>query len=108
MPVMKPSMSLVNCTPSSTALPSAALGTVGAAVGRHRLVQGHSPWAIETVLPAPADSRLPLSSMARTLIVAEPGTPGVQSKLHRLVPFAAFHVVPPSTDTSTPETMPPA
>src|SRR4051794_2893061 len=103
---MKPSMSLLNSTPSSTALPSAALGTVGTAVGFHRLVHGHSPWAIDTVVPGPAASRLPLSSIARALIVAEPGTPGVQSKLHSVVPLAAFHVVPPSTDTSTAETMP--
>src|SRR5262249_12629097 len=104
---MKPSMSLLNSTPSSTALVSAALGTVGTAVGRQMLVQGQSPCSIDTVAPAPAASRLPLSSIARTLIVAEPGTPGVQSKLHSVVPLAAFHVVPPSTETSTPATMPP-
>src|SRR4029077_15979556 len=104
---MKPSMSLLNATPSSTALVSAALGTVGTADGRQMLVHGHSPWAIDTVGPTPARPRVPVSAIARTLIVAAPGTPGVQPKLHNVVPVAAFHVVPPSTDTSTPATVPP-
>src|SRR6478752_2843259 len=104
---MNPSMSLVNCTPSSTALVSAALGTAGTAPERQMLVHGHSLATIEMATPAPAASRLPLSSIARLLIDAAPGTPGVQSKLHRVVPVAAFHVAPPSTETSTPATTPP-
>src|SRR5262245_24321629 len=107
MPVMKPSMSLVNCTPSSTALASAALATPGAAVGCQMLVHGQTPGTIETAEPAPATSRFPLSSIARTLMLAEPGTPGVQSTFQRVVPCAAFQVAPPSTDTSTPATKPP-
>src|SRR4029079_1087904 len=95
MPVMNPSMSLVNCTPSSTALVSAALGTAGTAPDRQMLVHGHSLAAIETTTPAPAASRLPLSSIARLLIVADPGAPGVQSKLHRLLPAAALPTSPP-------------
>src|SRR3982751_414284 len=101
MPVMNPSMSLVNWTPSSTALVSAALGTAGTAPERQMLEHGHSFAAIDSATPAPADSRLPLSSIARLLMVAPPGAPGVQSKLHNVVPLADFHVVPPSTDTST-------
>src|SRR5215467_6410316 len=104
---MNPSTSLLNCMPSSTALVSELLGTVGTELGLQTLVHGHSPCAIDTVLPAPAVSRLPLSSIARALMVAVPGTPGVQSKVHSDVPCAAFHVVPPSTETSTPATMPP-
>src|SRR5438876_9677352 len=101
MPVMKPSMSLLNFTPNSTALPSAALGTVGVAAGLHRLVHGHVPTTTVTLTPAPADSRLPLSSTARLRIVTAPSTLGDQSKLHVEVPDATCHVVPPSTDTST-------
>src|SRR6476469_923318 len=104
---MNPSISLVNCTPSSTALVSAALGPAGTAPERQMLVHGHSFAALETTAPPPAASRLPLSSIERLLIVADPGAPGVQSKLHRLVPVAAFQVAPPSTETSTPATMPP-
>src|SRR6185295_16477040 len=104
MPVMKPSLSLLNFTPSSYGLPSAASGIGGTVVGFHRLVHGQSPCATITVTPAPAASRLPLSSTARTLIVAEPGVPGVQSKFHTDVPCAAFQVAPPSTETSTPAT----
>src|SRR4051812_27276781 len=99
-------MSLVNWTPSSTALLSAALGTAGTAPERQMLAHGHSLAAIDSATPVPAASRLALSSIARLLIVAAPGA-GVQSKLHNVVPVADFHVVPPSTDTSTPATMPP-
>src|SRR5262252_806811 len=99
MPAMEPSTSLVNCTPSSTALSSAALGTAGVALGCQRLVHGQFADSIDTVTPAPGTSRLPLSSVPRTLIVAGPGTTGVQSKVHCVVPCAAFQVAPPSSDT---------
>src|SRR4051812_38092847 len=104
---MNPSMSLLNFTPSSYGLESAALGLVGTVDGFHRLGHGQAPTTTDTVTPAPADSRLPLSSTARLRIVAAPRTPGDQSKLHVEVPLAVCHVDPPSTDTSTAATTPP-
>src|SRR5262245_46302939 len=107
MPVMKPAASLLNLTPSSSGVASPKSGIGGTVAAFQRLVHGQSPGSITTVTPAPAASRLPLSSIARVLIVADPGVPGVQSKFHSDVPCAAFHVVPPSTETSTPATRPP-
>src|SRR5918993_1298058 len=107
MPVMKPSTSLLNFTPSSYSPESAALALAGTADEFHRLVHGHSPTMIETVMPDPTDSTLPLSSVALVLMVAVPTMPGVHSIVHDDVPVAFFHVVPPSTDTSTPPTVPP-
>src|SRR5206468_985788 len=104
---MKPAMSLLNFTPSSIASASAALGMVGTTEGCHRLVHGHRPATTDTVTPLLGASRLPLSSIARLRIVAEPSAPGDQSKLQVAVPCAACHVAPPSTDTSTPATTPP-
>src|SRR5215471_8370112 len=60
-----------------------------------------------TVTPAPEVSRLPLSSTALLLIVTEPKPAGVQEKLQFAWPVAGCHVVPPSTETSTPATTPP-
>src|SRR3954466_16307144 len=107
MPVMNPSRRLLNLPPSSYGLRSAALGLVGTAEGFHRFGHGQAPTTTETDTPAPADSRLPLSSPARLRIVPAPRTPGDQSKLHVEVPDAVCHVVPPSTDTSTEATTPP-
>src|SRR3954452_16682575 len=107
MPVMNPSMSLLNLTPSSYGLASAALGLVGTVVGFHKPVHGQAPTTTETVMPAPDASRLPLSSIERLRIVAAPGTLGDQSKLQVVVPAATCHVLPPSTDTSTLATAPP-
>src|SRR6185295_17256573 len=107
MPVMKPSMSLLNFTPSSYGLESAALGLVGTVDGFHRLVHGQAPTTTGTVTPAPGASRLPLSSIARLRIVAVPSAPGDQSNVQVRVPRATRHVAPPSTDTSTLATTPP-
>ena len=76
---MKPVMSLRNFTPSSTRSASAALRLAGIADGFHRLVHGHSPAITDTVMPAPADSMLPLSSIARLRIVRRADRAGVQS-----------------------------
>src|SRR3954469_4694608 len=104
---MNPSMSLLNLTPSSYGLVSAALGLVGTTAGFQRFGHGHAPTTTETVMPGPAASRLPLSSTARLRIVTGPRTLGDQSKLHVVVPAATCHVLPPSTDTSTLATSPP-
>src|SRR4051794_22137784 len=102
-------MSLKNFVPSSTALLSAADGTVGIEVGRHRLVHGQVPTPTLTLIPGPALSRLPLSSNARERMFAVPGEPGVHSYDHtpdgnRL---AVCHVAPLSLETSTPAVLPP-
>ena len=72
MPVMKPSTSLLNFTPSSYSPESAALALAGTADDFQRLVHGHSPTMIETVMPDPTDSTLPLSSIALVWMVAVP------------------------------------
>src|SRR6185295_2230831 len=81
--------------------------TTGALEALKSVEHGQLPGTTDTADPAPAVSRLPLSSLARVRMAIEPGAPGVQSKVHAVVPCAAFHVVPPSTDTSTPATTPP-
>src|SRR6185503_4408117 len=93
--------------PSSTGLGSSTSATIGALDALKSVLHGQLPGTTETVEPEPAFSRLPLSSIARVRMATEPGAPGVQSKVHDAVPCAAFQVVPPSTDTSTPATTPP-
>src|SRR3954470_24026044 len=104
---MNPSMSLLNLTPSSSAVPSPKSGIGGALVGLNRLVQGQSPCTTLIVIPGPAASRLPLSSIARVRRIALPSDPGVQSYLQLGAPVAGCQVLPLSTETSTPATAPP-
>src|SRR5262245_49190698 len=59
------------------------------------------------VITVGGSCRFPLSSTARLLIGAGPSVVGVHVKLHSVVPVAALHVAPPSTDTSTRTTVPP-
>src|SRR5262245_39847277 len=106
---MKPSTSLVNFTPISTGFASEEFRTAGTADEFHKLLllRGHPPAAIETVMPAPADSMLPLASIARLRMVAMPNAHGGQSELRAAPPRARCQVAPPSVDTSTPATAPP-
>src|SRR5438874_10627251 len=106
---MNPAMSLKNFVPSSTALLSAADGTAGTLAERQRLVHGHAPATIDTVIPAPAPSTFPLSSNARERMFAVPGEPADHSYVHtpEVWRLAVCHVAPLSTDTSTPATVPP-
>src|SRR5687768_347424 len=73
-------------------------------------VQGHSGGSMFSVIPLPAFSILPLSSKPRLLMLAVPCTEGVHVKLQFTVPSSSLtveagsHVVPPSTDISTPAT----
>src|SRR5215471_6958147 len=74
---------------------------------------GPGPWAVHvpptiilTLISAGEFCTFPLLSTARLLTVACPGV-GVQLKLHAVVPVAALKVAPPSTDTSTRDTVPP-
>src|SRR5438093_2723797 len=101
MPVMKPPMSLLNFTPSSSALPSATLGTAGTTDGLKIVLHGQVPAMTVTLTPLLAVSTLPLSSIARLRIVAGPSTPKNPLNVHVDVPCAARHVAPPSTETST-------
>src|SRR5215510_11858287 len=61
---------------------------------------------IVTATPGEGVSRLPESSTARLRIVTLPSTVGVQLYDQFEVPLARCHVLPPSTDTSTPPTWP--
>ena len=81
----------------------------GTADGFHRLVHGHSPRITDTVMPAPAASMLPLSSIARVRMFAGADRRPASSRIdHDDVPVRlACQVVPPSTDTSTAATAPP-
>ena len=77
---MKPPTSLENFTPTSIAFVSplsAFCGTVTSWF--HRLVQGQRLGPTVTAAPAEGASILPLSSVARLWMIAEPVAPGVQS-----------------------------
>src|SRR3954469_3675302 len=108
---MNPATLLRSFTPSSTAFPSATDGLAGPAVGA-QIVHGQvppppPPPPIVTVTPAEGDSTNPLSSDARLRIVAVPLVGGVHVQVHDVVPAARCQLRPPSTETSTTDTMPP-
>src|SRR4030095_3432728 len=106
MPVMTPSTSARNFTPTSMAFGSDSEATAGTVEG-FQMLHGQSLGVTVTVLPADGASKLAVSSTARLLRVMDPCVPGVQEKLHDDVPLARRHDVPPSTETSTAATMPP-
>src|SRR5437867_10690896 len=107
MPVIVPLTSGRNLTPSSTAAESLVAICAGVADAL-QMLQGHPTGVvIVTATPPLGVSRLPLSSMARLMIVLVPVLVGVQAKLQFSRPVAGCHVLPPSTDTSTPPTTPP-
>jgi hypothetical protein len=87
---------MVTRVPISTVTPS--VGDVIVEVGGASTV---------TAICAGGSCTFPLLSTARLLIVAGPGAPGVQAKLHEVVPVATLKLAPPSTDTSTRATDPP-
>jgi hypothetical protein len=70
-------------------------------------VGGVTSWAV-MVISVGGSCTFPLLSTARLLILTCPGVAGVKLKLHAVVPVAALKVAPPSTDTSTRATVPPA
>src|SRR5262245_30759150 len=107
MPVMKPATSVLNLTPTSTALRSPASLTAGMVDGLQIVVQGQTPAPMVTATLPVAVCTLPESSTARLRMTTEPGAPGDHTKLQLAVPCAACHVAPLSTDTSTPATVPP-
>src|SRR3989442_1544018 len=99
---MKPLTEERNFKPSSTAFGSEMLGRRGVVVPS-QMLQGH---VTLTVIPAPGVSRLPLSSIARLLITFDAALDGIQWYVQLAPPVVRCHVVPPSTETSTPATMP--
>src|SRR3954471_24340304 len=106
MPVTVPATSEVNFRPSSTAplSPSSAPTLAVLFHSEHGHVAAPPPF---TVTPGPGVSTLRLSSIARVWMVAAPvdGAFHVNDQFAR--PVAVFHVVPPSTETSTAPTVPP-
>src|SRR5215471_5768192 len=106
---MKPSVSTRKRTPSSFAVtspPSSTGGTVELSHAVHGQAGGPAGVTV-TLTPGPGVSRFPQSSTARTRSVTAPGVCGVQAYVQFAFPVAGAHVVPPSTDTSTPPTLPP-
>ena len=75
---MVPSTSLRNLTPSSTGDGSITLAVPGTIEDLNNDGHGQSLAATVTLMPAPAASMLPLSSIARLLIVTWPSAPGTQ------------------------------
>src|SRR5947209_3364873 len=106
MPVIVPSTSARNLTPTSIELESDAIcAGVAAAL---QMLQGQAVCGVMvTVTPGAGCSRLPLSSTARLMILFVPASVGVQAKVQFCRPVACCHVLPLSTDTSTPATPPP-
>src|SRR3954452_19041029 len=100
---MKPLMSERNLTPTSIALGSEVEVTPGT-VALLQMEMG--PWT-ETEMPAFGVSMLPLSSTARLRMIAVPFWFGDQVYVQLNRPTAGCQVPPPSTETSTPATVPP-
>src|SRR5262249_33553682 len=106
-PVTAPATSDVNRTPTSIALASAELGVPG--TGRLGTSgPGQAGGVTVPVTPADGVSRLPLSSTARLRRAVGPGAPGVHAYVQLVVPEALCQLAPPSAETSTPATAPPA
>src|SRR5438270_10884207 len=71
------------------------------------MLQGQIACVMVTPIDPTGVSMWPLSSVARDRIAAGPSMPGTHVYVQLDVPVARRHVVPPSTDTSTPPTAPP-
>src|SRR3712207_5517673 len=103
MPVMVPLRSDLKRTPTSS-------GVLSPESTRHGVtalpIMPHGQ-AMSTETLAGLDSRLPVSSTARAITVARGAPWTTQLYDHDVVPVAGCHVAPPSTDTSTPATVPP-
>src|SRR5689334_14203705 len=103
MPVMTPSLSALNRTPSSSASVSACDFTGGTTELPQRL-HGHCR-EISTATLAGVVCTLPLSSKARLMIVVEPSPSGVHWNVQfcRLpaTGLAGDQLTPPFTETST-------
>src|SRR6266700_908121 len=108
MPLIDPLVSERNLTPSSTGESGPASAVPGKAEQPQKLLPAEqfAP-ATDTLIPVEGNSRFPLSSTARLRMVNDPFCPGCQEYVQFSRPLAGCHVVPPSTETSTPPTTPP-
>ena len=100
-----PATSVRNFTPSSVATASGSAVTAGTGVPLQMFDPvGGCPVPPPPPSSPPGTSRFPLSSTARDSTCTVPLAPGVHVYDQLPVPRAGCHVVPPSTDTSTPAT----
>src|SRR5580765_1230686 len=106
---MKPSVSTRKRTPSSFALTSPASRIEGSVEPSHAVHgQAGGPAGVTvTLIEGPEPWRFPQSSTARARTVTAPVVCGDHANDQLVVPVAGAHVAPPSTDTSTPRTLPP-
>src|SRR5947208_10240872 len=107
MPLIVPATLARNLTPTSTRFVSEATPS-GTALGLQMVAVVAVGAGTVTVTPADGVSMLPLSSTARLFSVTKPVTSGVQLYVQLSRPLAGCQVTPPSVDTSTPPTTPPA
>src|SRR5213080_4923441 len=108
MAVIYPSTSLRKRSPSSTDAVSPSSSGAGGTTVLLQIVQGHVRVAPSVrVMPAPGASTLPVSSNARLFTLTVPDPVAVHVNVHDAEPVAALHVVPPSVEISTPDTIPP-
>ena len=110
---MKPSKSDRNFTPTSIE-DASPLSTFSGPREEFQMLHGQVCGI--TVIPTPPAglpplvagfSRLPLSSTARVCKLTGPRVAGIHENDHVPRPTAGCHVWPPSTETSTPATVPP-
>src|ERR1700730_14997011 len=106
MPLIKPTASGWNLTPTSMALAS-LLSTCHGAADAPQMLHGQSADVTVTARGVFAPSMLPLSSTARLRRFAVPSTPGLQVKLQLSRPVARCHLTPPSKEISTALITPP-
>src|SRR6267378_2739366 len=105
MPVISPSNSVENRTPTSSGFPSPASVSPGTADG-DQMVHGQSCPLTGRLTEVGAE-RFPLSSTARLISVTAPSVEGLTLYVQFSLPAAGCHVAPPSMETSTPPTTPP-
>src|ERR1044072_4534541 len=101
---MNPVTSERNLTPTSIAPLSLSWGPVK---DGSQIEHGQAPSTTSTSATSPGTWTLPLSSTARAITVASPGSSGVQEKVQLSRPFAPCQVSPSSTDASTAPISPP-
>src|SRR3954454_21139698 len=108
MPLITPSTSVRNLSPSSTEPVSESSSGAGGTTEAAQIEHGHvrDPFRV-TLTPPDAISRFPVSSKARLRMLTVPEPAAVHEKVQLVVPVAARQVVPPAVDTSTPVTTPP-
>src|SRR3954447_3316614 len=102
MPVICPKLSDRNLTPSSTGGVSPESAVAGASEPK-----SEHPHPTLTTTLLEGVSMLPLSSVARAVMIVDGFPCAVQVYVQLVVPDAGCHVAPPSRETSPPATTPP-